>query len=326
LKAAFARGEALNALLRAWAGNLVLDAIADAGTHLETRLAAAREALGWPEGKSWLVTHSRALPVEVQALLRGSGGEAKGEVDAAKLMATLGDKSATRVTRSAAARGLAKSDTPEVRKALLGALADREGTVRAAAAESLASLGPGAGVFYKVLPLVGDRDPDVRRAGVVLVAKSDGKRGLAELGPRCRREKDRAVVRSCATAFGLIAEEGARVELVRLTKAEDAEVARAAWIALAGKRERDPQAAALVATRVGDQDPVVRALAMAATGDEAALVAGLRDPDLAVRKAALRGLLRKARPAGIEQALDIVAGSTSVDERWWVGAVLLEAL
>jgi len=35
---------------------------------------------------------------------------------------------------------------------------------------------------------------------------------------------------------------------------------------------------------------------------------------------------QKLRKAGIEQALALIAASTTPDERWWVGAALLEAL
>jgi TonB family protein len=312
LRAALGRGEAVDPQLRALGGGALLDAVADGEVDRDTRVEAARAILElrWAEGGAWLTAHQRQLPVEVQALLAKAP-----PIDPAPLLAVLADRTASRSTRAEAARILGRVDDPAVRQALTAGLGDREGSVRAACAFSLAQLGPPAKLFYPSLPLLGDRDPAVRGAAVLLVARADPRRALVEIPVRCRRERDRSVLVACAAALAALPE--AQPELVRLTRVGDPAVARAAWEGLATRR--DP----LVGEQTAHPDPVVRVLAMQRSQDAERLIAGLADVELAVKWGALRGLLRVDRARGLDEALRLLASSSTPDERWWIGATLL---
>jgi TonB family protein len=251
------------------------------------------------------------------------------------LAARLGDKGAPRPERVLAARalgevlvvGVAGSGAVDISvKPLAAALLDGDAAVRAAAAAAFARAGQAGyrsrGAYYKLEPLLKDKDPSVRAAAALAVAAVQPDVAGPQLYPLIAKEKNRTVLEAHATALGLVPGAESLKRLLKLADAPEPSVRAAALAALAGRPE--PEAKQRVAALAGAEDPALRLLAVRA-GDAGVAAAALGDASLDVRVAALEQLVRlqggvEALPRFVELLL---AATTTVERVRYAEAFLV---
>lgn len=255
----------------------------------------------------------------------------------APLAARLGDKAAPRPERVLAARALGEiaraapaGGTPAdgVIKALGAALADGDAQVRAAAAEAFSLAARGGyrsrGAFYKLQPLLKDRDPAVRARAVTAAFAVEPKLAAAEVPPLAGKERDREVLAALAQVLGQIPGPDALRRLTTLAQTSDEAVKRAALVALSTRPEVEAR------TKVGElgraEDPELRVLAVRAAQDPGSAAAYLGDPALTVRSEALAAVVRlSGAGSALGAFLDLLLASTTAAERVRVAEVWLSA-
>jgi TonB family protein len=252
---------------------------------------------------------------------------------AAPLAELLVDRSASRADRAAAAHALgavaAREGDPakgRASKALVAALAEGDATVRAAAARAIARAGRAGlrskAIYYKLEPLLRDRDPRVRAGAALAAALMIPHLAGPELALIARREKDDATLAFIAEALGVATGSESLAMLIRLSSAERDDVRLAALRALAARAEDDAQKT--VAARLSDPDPRARALAAGVLSDAASLATALGDASAEVRAAAVRSLFRAQGTRGLPAALRTLGAASSTRDRVLLAEALLD--
>ncbi len=209
------------------------------------------------------------------------------------LSALLADKKATRQDRAAAAHALGPSVGTDAAspaaKALLAALADGDATIRAAAVQSLAVAGArglqSRAIYFKVEPLLKDRDPRVRAGAAIASARMAPAAAVEEVVILSRKDQDASVLAACAEALAAIPGPDSLAALIKLSSSTTELVRLTALRALATRSESAARTA--LSSAVADPDARVRAIAIAAELDRTKLETALADDSPEVRAAAL---------------------------------------
>lgn len=295
--------------------------------------AAALAHLG-ERGAAWALLAEPLADAEAGERARAAALEAVAAVGAPEsapaLAALLADRTQPRAHRALAARALGPvlaSGGAGAEAALLAALREGDAALRAAAADGLAAAARrgfrSRAAYYRLLPLLPERDARVRAAavGAAIVVKPDA--ALLEVIVLLRREADPAVLVVAATALGEIVEAGAIAPLLRLAGHADPTVRLAALRSLA--RRRDPAAKARLVAGLTDEDPTVRALALPAESSLAAIVGALADASIEVRAVAAGELVRREGDAALARIAAVIAGSRTPRERVLIAGAWLVA-
>jgi TonB family protein len=303
---------------------ILSEAVASCDGDRSVVAARAMAALGARDKAFDLVSAKLAdKDPAVRAAALATVAETGAPTAAGPLGQRLADKGAPRAERVAAARGLgeiaaaAPTSSGAALKPLFAALTDGDAAVRAAAAMALARAGQAGyhsrGTFYKVQPLLKDKDPQVRAAAVLAVAGVDAKAAAEELTPILAKDKDRTVLAACATALGLMPGADADKRLLKLAGSSEASVRLAALRALAGRPSPDAQKQ--VAALASSDDPALRLLALSQATDPPSVEAALDDPALDVKVAALEKLAHLQGAAALPRFIDLLLGASTPSER-----------
>jgi len=168
------------------------------------------------------------------------------------------------------------------------------------------------GMFYKVQPLLKDKDAQVRASAVVAAAAVEPKGATAEIPVICRKEQNRLVLEACANAFALLPGAEPLKGLLKLAEHPEASVKMAALTGLT--RRREPEAQKQVGALAASDDPALRLLALE-VAEKSALEQALGDAALEVRATALE---RLARPGGMRvlpRFLELLVGTPAPGEK-----------
>ncbi len=235
------------------------------------------------------------------------------------LAGRLADKSAPRGERALAARALgavAAGGSSEAAKALGAALLDGDAAIRAAALAAFVRAGQGGyrsrGVFYKIEPLLKDRDAQVRAGAVLAAAAVEPTIAGGAIASACRKDKNRAVLEACATALGGVPGAESLKLLLKLSGSGEANVRGAALHALSTRAE--PEARKAVEGFASSEDPALRLMALDGAGSAQVEVA-LGDPALEVRAVALERLVREGGVRFLPRFLELVLATQAPGER-----------